>query len=217
MRVRHKRWAIPEMKKSPYVAFSSLAEELRGHWQSFFAKEQPLHLDLGTGRAQFVMALAQQEETRNVLGVERFSNVLVYGARALEELDLPNARLLAADMDFGAAYFSPDEVSSISINFCNPWPKKRHQKRRLTHPRKLRLYEQILVDDGILQVKIDDEDLFRATLEYLATSAFELTHVNEDLAVDEDPHGIVTYYEERWRAQGIPIKFIEARNRKARG
>lgn len=214
MRARHKRWAIPEMKENPYVAFSSTAEKLRGKWQTFFAGEQPLHVDLGTGRAQFVMSLAQRDPSLNVLGVEMLPNVLAYGARDLLELELPNARLLLANMDFADAYFAPDEVSSLSINFCNPWPKTRHQKRRLTHPRKLQLYENFLVDGGLLRIKTDDLGLYQATLTYLETSSFEISHVDEDLALEADPYGIVTDYEERWRAQGVPIKLIEAKNRK---
>jgi len=205
---------MPEMKENPYVAFASSAEKLRGNWQSFFAKEQPLHLDLGTGRGQFVTGLAQREEALNVLGVEMLADVLAYGARDLRELDLPNARLLLANMDFGESYFAPDEVASISINFCNPWPKGRHRKRRLTHPRKLRLYEEFLVDGGVLRLKTDDEDLFRATIGYLEDSSLELVEAVQDLALEDDPYGIVTDYERRWRAEGVPIKFIEARNRR---
>ena len=134
---------------------------------------------------------------------------MAQGARELKELALPNAMLLIADLDYASDYFAANEVSSISINFCNPWPKRRHQKRRLTHPRKLKQYRTFLKDGGLLHFKTDDADLYQASLDYFPSCGFDIVRKTSDLKPEEDPSGIITEYEERWRKEGIKIKAIE--------
>ncbi len=210
MRFRYKEWAIPEMEQSPFVAID--LEPWQGKFPTFFAAPQkPLYLELGCGKGRYLLDLAEKFPEHNYLGIDSEANALIAAKRNLEEKALPNCRLARFDITYIDRYFSEEQVQGLYINFPNPWPKKRHHKRRLTHPRKLVLYRSFLRDGASIWFKTDDEELYEASLRYFPDFGFEIAQHTADLIWQEGD--LMTEYEEKWRAREIPIKYIEARKR----
>ena len=212
MRLRRKPWAIPEMEESPYCCLD--AEEREGSWSSWFDRpDQPLYLELGCGKGRFLYEIADAHPDINFLGIDLETNAMISAKRGIEERKLGNARLLRHDINRIDGLFPGESISGLFINFCNPWPKKKHHKRRLTHPRQLLQYQRFLKEKGKLYFKTDDEELYQASLAYLPPFGFPILKSTDHLAAEDDPFGIISEYEERWRSQGIPIKSILAERR----
>lgn len=231
MRLRKKWWAEDALKESQFVFFDG--RELKGKWSEVFEKKQPLHLELGSGRGKFLTNIADRHKDINYLGVDIEMNAMVYTfAHFLDEnkKHLPsvqllqeatktekaqslkkNLRFLVYNIQSLQDVFSENEVDKIYIHFCNPWPKLSHHKRRLTHPRQLVQYQKFLKEGGELQLKTDDLSLYQDSLEYFKSCGFEILKCSEDLPLEEDPHGIITEYETKWRGLSVPIKFISAK------
>jgi tRNA (guanine-N7-)-methyltransferase len=187
-------------------------ERYRGQWRtSFFQNDHPLHIELGTGRGGFLLALAQREKETNFIGIERFAPVLAKAAKHAEETGASNVAFLHEDVARLPAFFSVGEVDRIYINFVDPWPKKRHAKRRLTHTNYLRLYKQILREGGSIVLKTDNEQLFEFSLNEFAENRFQLRGITFDLHHSEFAAGnVITEYERRFIEQGKQIYRCEA-------
>lgn len=210
MRLRKKAWALPEMAESPLVTINPLDQQ--GTWTDHFADPGlPLALELGTGKGRFLVEVAQKFPEYNYLGVDLEANALITAKRRLEEAQVKNAHILRMDITHIEEVFPPDSVDTLFIHFCNPWPKTRHHKRRLTHPRMLIQYRKFLKDGAKIWFKTDDQDLYEASLSYFPDMGFVIDQTTTDLKPEEDWTGIITEYEERWRSQGIKIKGIQAR------
>lgn len=215
MRMRHKPYAKPELADCPF--FVQDPEAARGSWQAQFAKPQPLVLELGCGKGGFAAQYAVGHPEENYLAVDYLSDVLVLTKRRVEEAYADagrapdNFRLTTLNIQWIEACLSPtDRAERIYINFCNPWPKKSHHKRRLTHPRQLAQYRQFLAPGGEIWFKTDDDELFEATLPYLEASGFSLRYCTRDLHADEPDWNIRTEYEEKFTGLGVPIKALIA-------
>ena len=143
MHIRRKPWARPELEACPY--FYSQPKDHYGHWQETFEKTQALHLELGCGRGSFIANLASENQTINYLAIDLIDAVLGPARRTVEAvfaakdlLPVANLKLMAWDIERIDQILSPeDQVDRIYINFCNPWPRRRQHKKRLTHPRRL--------------------------------------------------------------------------------
>lgn len=218
MRMRKKAWARPELAACPY--FVQDPRGYRGHWQDFFARRQPLHLELGCGKGVFLAQIAPVCPQVNFIGVDLSPDVLGVARRNLQEhyaqagRPADNIALTAFDIERILEMMDQqDTVERIYIHFCNPWPKMRHHKKRLTHTRQLALYQTFLQDGGELHFKTDDSGLYQSTLRYLRESGFEIlwqtTDLYENGVVPQD--NLVTEHELRFTAQGIAIKAIVAR------
>lgn len=215
MRMRHKPYARPELAGCPF--FIPEPEKARGQWQSLFAQPQPLVLELGCGKGGFAAVYASAHPEVNYLAVDYLSDVLVLAKRRVEEvyaaaqLVPENIRLTALNIQWIENNLAPqDRVERIFINFCNPWPKVSHHKRRLTHPRQLVQYRQFLAPQGEVWFKTDDDDLFEASVDYFAENGFELRFLTRDLHAQEPEWNIRTEYEEKFSALGVPIKALIA-------
>ena len=181
MRMRKKDWARPELAACSY--YTDQPETLKGHWQEHFARKQPLHLDLGCGKCTFLAELAFRHPEINYIGIDQSPDVLGVARRNIEstfsagEKTVDNVMLTAYDIEKIAAILdeNQEKVSRIYINFCNPWPKARHHKRRLTHRIQLMKYRKLLCENGELWFKTDNDDLFLSTLRYLEEAGFEIT------------------------------------------
>ncbi len=209
MRLRKKWWAVPEMERSSYVIFDGRTH--RGAWRGLFETDCPINLELGCGRMKYLLEMAARHPDINFIGVDIVPEALVRGVRKLNESGLTNVRVVVTDIrDIRTVFGAADRIDQIHIYFCNPWPKPRHQKRRLTHPRQLLQYRDFLRDGAQICIKTDDHDLYIDSLDYLAASGFEVTFKTEDLALADDPDGIISDYEAKWRGRGVPIKMIRA-------
>lgn len=214
--MRHKAWARPELASCPFCVQDPPA--LRQLWAYAFPKQQPLVLELGCGKGVFLARTACDDPDTNYIGVDIKSEVLAPAKRCIETVyaqagrDVSNVLLLSFDITRIPLIFSEiDTVSRIYINFPNPWPKERHQKRRLTHRRQLMNYRAFLADHGEIFFKTDDQPLFEDTLNYLAECGYGLQAVSRDYHADF-PGSLVylSEYEEMFTARGLPTYYIEA-------
>jgi len=204
MRLRNIPGAREEMLVNPYVVQNP--EQNRGKWHAFFGNKNPLHIEIGMGKGQFIMALAAANPQINYLGIEKYSSVLIRALAKQEELNLPNLRFLRLDAETINDVFAPGEVERIHLNFSDPWPKDRHAHRRLTSDRFLARYEQFLAPDGCIMFKTDNRGLFDYSLETAQACGWKLSEVTYDLHNSPYEEGnFHTEYEDRFSAMGNPI------------
>ena len=170
-----------------------------------------LFVELGTGKGDFITQIAERNPQINFIGLEVEATVVLAAARKVREKNLSNVRLVVFDVQNIAEIFSEHEVDRLYINFCDPWPKKRHAKRRLTHERFLDLYRKILAPDGEIFFKTDNRGLFDFSLEQFAAAGMIVRDVTNDLHANEPPENIRTEYENKFSAAGVPINFCVAR------
>lgn len=207
MRLRKKHFAIPEMRENPYVIFDP--EHLKGKWSEEFKNDNDIYLELGAGKGQFIKELAKRTPKTNYIIIDRESNAFVYATRKIREEELSNVRCIPYDVDNIAEIVGEGEIKGIYINFCNPWPKERHKKRRLTHPRLLKIYKKLLQPGGKIYFKTDDRDLFEDSLKYFEDEGFEIIKSDFNMKLSEYPDNIVTEYEHKFRTLNIPIHYGE--------
>ena len=170
-----------------------------------------LYVELGTGKGDFITQIAERNPQINFIGLEVEATCVLAAARKVREKNLSNVRLIVFDINNIAEIFSEHEVDRLYINFCDPWPKKRHAKRRLTHVRFLELYRKILKHDGEIYFKTDNRGLFDFSLEQFALAGLDVRDVTNDLHAEEPPENIRTEYENKFSAAGVPINFCIAR------
>ena len=218
MRIRRKKWAANELRESSFVI--DAPERCRGRWAQQFARpDQPLHVELGCGKGGFISRLAFLHPEVNYLAVDKIDNMLGLAKRAVEaayaqKADGPdNVRLTAYEVECIGRILAPqDRVGRLYINFCNPWPRPRHRKHRLTHTAQLLCYRSFLAPDAELFFKTDDDGLFDDTLShYLPEAGFVVEEVIRDLHAAQPPENIETEHERMFAKEGIPIKFLRAR------
>lgn len=203
MRLRKKHWAVPEMKENPFVYFQG--EENRGKWKEVFGNDFPIYLEIGAGKGKFSTEMALRHPNCNYIMLELESNAFVYGTRKILEKQLHNVRALPAHAENILDYFEEDEIDGIYINFCNPWPKKRHNKRRLTYPDFLKKYARIMKKGSKLELRTDDRPFFEDSLEYFKECKWAVDKISFHTSVEDFNDDIITEYEEKWRSKNIPI------------
>lgn len=215
MRIRRKKWAQKELEESKF--YIDKPEEFKGNWKSKFIKKQPLHIELGCGKGIFSATLAFSHKENNYIAVDMIEAMLGLSKRNIEasyNFENPeNLLLIRANVErIEEVFDKSDEVERIYINFCNPWPKKKHNKKRLTHPRQLLQYKKILTENGEIYFKTDSDELFEASLEYFKESEFEIVKITYDL--HNEPifeENIVTEHEKMFSEEGIKIKALIAK------
>lgn len=192
-------------------------KEQKGKWNGVFGNENPIHIEIGMGKGQFLLTLAEQNSEINYIGIERYSSVLL---RALEKFDteeyqgLKNIRFICMDAFELPEVFEPGEVEKIYLNFSDPWPKKRHAGRRLTSTRFLAQYDKILTTGGVVEFKTDNCSLFEFSLEQIEEAGWRLLEHTFDLHHDKvmNKGNVMTEYEEKFVKMGNPIhKLIATR------
>ncbi|WP_024613227.1 tRNA (guanosine(46)-N7)-methyltransferase TrmB [Clostridium sp. Ade.TY] len=215
MRMRRKPWARPELEACDFFIVDT--KEFKGKWNKSFKKEQPLYLELGCGKGTFMAVHASENPNINYLAIDIKDEVLVLAKRNIEEAfkekdrEIDNVKLMAQEIALiNDMLGENDEVNRIYINFCNPWPKERHKKRRLTHTRQLDNYKKFLSEDGEIWFKTDDDELFEESLEYFNESGFEIKYITYDLHNSGFKGNVVTEHEEMFTKEGIKTKFLIA-------
>lgn len=204
MRLRNVKGAREEMLVNPYVIQEPAA--YKGGFDKIFGNSNPLRIEVGMGKGQFITALAAANPDVNYIGIEKYSSVLIRAIEKQDEQQLPNLRFIRMDAELLPEVFAKDEIDRIYLNFSDPWPKDRHAKRRLTSGEFLARYDQILVPDGVVEFKTDNEALFDFSLESVKESGWELTLVTRDLHHSPYVEGnIMTEYETKFSGMGNPI------------
>ena len=213
MRLRNIPTARQELAESPCVIDDSRLPALRGSWSSLFGNDRPLRIEIGMGKGQFLLALAQREPGINFIGIERYSSVLVHPVRKLAVPGAPrNIFLLRMDAEHLTEVFAPGEVDRIYLNFSDPWPKDRHAKRRLPGRVFLGRYEQVLSSGGRVEFKTDNRALFDFAIEEASAAGWTIDAFTYDLHRDPvmKEGNIMTEYETRFSGLGNAIcKLIE--------
>ncbi len=212
MRLRRKPWideAILEFSSFVYDKGAALGEEKKGQWAEIFGRQAPLHVELGTGKGTFISQLALRHPDVNFIGIEAQQDVLYYAAQKVAELGLKNVRLLTFDINQIENIFAPGEVSLFYINFCDPWPKARHAKRRLTHTSFLEKYRKLLIPGGKILFKTDNRPLFDFSLEQFELAELGVERLTFDLHKDQDETNIMTEYERKFSGYGEKINRCE--------
>ncbi|WP_173915807.1 tRNA (guanosine(46)-N7)-methyltransferase TrmB [Halobacillus sp. Marseille-Q1614] len=204
MRLRNKPWADDFMKENNHIVVGN-AFDYKGKWQETFDQEQPLHLEIGSGKGQFIAGIGKQHPEYNFIGVERVKSVIVGALKKVLASEAENVRLVNEDADDLREMFGENEVDHIYLNFSDPWPKTRHEKRRLTYRTFLEQYEAILKDKGELTFKTDNRGLFEYSLASFSQYGMIIEEVSLDLHQLEDDLNVMTEYEEKFSAKGQPI------------
>lgn len=223
MRIRFKKWARPELEASKF--YIDNPEELKGKWKEKFENNNPIHLELGCGKGQFISKLAVENQNINYIAIDLVDAMLGLAKRNVEKeynernIEPKNILLTRFDIErIGLILDKKDEIERIYINFCNPWPKGKHRKKRLTHSRQLEKYKEFLQENGEIFFKTDDEDLFNSSLIYFEESGFEIIKKTYDLHTERIfEKNIETEHEKMFSEQGIKIKALIAKRKSVTG
>ncbi|MBC5631150.1 tRNA (guanosine(46)-N7)-methyltransferase TrmB [Clostridium sp. NSJ-6] len=215
MRMRRKPWARPELESCHF--FIQKPSEYRGRWKEFFKNDNPIYLELGCGKGTFMAVHGAENPNINYIAIDIKDEVLVLAKRNIEKAyeekkhELNNVALMSQEIALIDDMLSKeDTVDRIYINFCNPWPKDRHKKRRLTHTRQLEKYKTFLRKEGEIWFKTDDDELFEESLGYFKDCNLEIKYVTYDLHNSGFEGNVVTEHEEMFTKQGIKTKFLIA-------
>lgn len=216
MRLRKKPWARPELEACNFFIVNP--SEYKGKWRDSFNNDNPIYLELGCGKGTFVAVHGSENPNINYVAIDIKDEVLVLAKRNIEkaynekEIQVNNLKLMAQEIFLINDVFSKEDiVDRIYINFCNPWPKERHKKRRLTYPTQLEKYKEFLSKDGKIYFKTDDDELFYESLEYFKEAGFEIEYITYDLHNSDFVGNVRTEHENMFSEQGINIKFLIAK------
>ena len=221
MRIRKKKWAEPELAVCDF--FVKNPEEHTGQWKKAFKKEQPLYLEIGCGKGGFAGRLALENPDKNISALDIKMDLLGVGRRTIVKLfeengktqdDITNLLLVNYNVEqLDKIITAADEIERIYINFCNPWPRPKHKKRRLTYYKKLEMYKKFLKKDAEIRFKTDDDELFNESLEYFKQSGYEIIYLTRDLHNSDVKDNIETEHEKMFSAEGIKIKYLIAKQK----
>ena len=219
MRIRFKPWARPELEASKF--YIDNPEDYKGKWKTLYKNIAPLHIELGCGKGSFISKLAVKNDNINYLAIDLVDAMLGLAKRNIEkeyeenQKEIENVYLTRYDIERILNILDKtDEVQRIYINFCNPWPRGKHHKKRLTHSRQLEKYKQILSENGEIYFKTDDDNLFEDSLVYFEECGFKIEKKTYDLENEENFwDNIQTEHEKMFMEQGIKIKALIATNK----
>jgi len=214
LRLRRKPWvdqAIHDFDDFVVSRDVEMGEERQGTWRENFGRgpEARLEVELGTGKGDFISQLAELHPDICYIGIEAQQDVLYSAARKVREKGLTNVRLLVFDIRKIEDIFAPGEIDRFYINFCDPWPKLRHHKRRLTYRDFLAKYSRLLRHPGELHFKTDNRALFDFSLGEFAAMNLEVRDISYDLHAENRPDNIVTEYERKFSGFGEKINRCE--------
>lgn len=210
MRVKHKKWAVPLMEAHPEMMTMDPAS-FKGRWQERFAKPQPLQVEVGMGKGQFIIGMAKAHPEINFIGLEIESTVAAIALKNALPEQLPNLTLVRGDGAGLDTYFEDGSIDRLYLNFSDPWPKTRHEKRRLTYKTFLANYQQVVKPGGGLEFKTDNQGLFEYSLTSL--NIFGMIFDGVWLNLHESPENegnVETEYEQRFASLGQPIYKLKA-------
>jgi tRNA (guanine-N7-)-methyltransferase len=208
MRIRRKPDAIPRLLAHPLV--KNEPRDAKGNWRSYFPNsDNPLYVELGTGKGKFLAEASSKYPDVNWIGIEKIQEPLLQAVEKGEATGNSNLLYIWMDIQNLRDIFAPHEVDRIYLHFSDPWPKKRHAKRRLTHRNFLSIYQEILAPDGDLILKTDSISLFEFSLEEFRENGWVIQDLTRDLhASPWNAENIRTEYEEKFSSKGMPIYFV---------
>ena len=205
MRLRNVPKAKEILDNSNYIIHNYL--EMTGNFHSVFSNDNPIYLEIGTGKGNFIIENAKRYPNINFIGIEKYDSVLVRAVEKLGCLELDNLMFIRTDAKNIDNIFNK-EISKLYLNFSDPWPKDRHEKRRLTSDTFLKRYDNIFVNDKIIEFKTDNRKLFEYSVKSFTDYNYRINSLSLDLHQDTSDN-IMTEYEEKFSKKGQVIYYIK--------
>ncbi|MBS7576523.1 MULTISPECIES: tRNA (guanosine(46)-N7)-methyltransferase TrmB [unclassified Enterococcus] len=209
MRVRNRKGAPEYMASHPEIVVTE-PEIYKGKWHERFGNPNPIHIEVGSGKGRFITEMAKRHPEINYISIEIQLSVLSHVLDKALADEIPNLQLLQVDGSSLTNYFADDEIDLIYLNFSDPWPKKRHEKRRLTSSAFLEVFQKISKNQGALYFKTDNQVLFEYSLASFSQFGMKLKQVWLDLHSSDFEDNIMTEYEEKFSTKGQRIYRVEA-------
>lgn len=183
--------------------------QAKGKWSEVFGNDNPIHVEFGTGKGNFITTLAKRNPDINYIGVEYKAAVLIKAMQKVENVEQANLRFLLFDVYTSEEVFSEGELDRLYINFCDPWHKNKHSRRRLTHRRFLEKYKLFIKKGGWIHFKTDNRALFQFSLNEFADLGLKMKMISLDLHDDNMEDNVMTEYESKFVGKGHPIFRVE--------
>ena len=206
MRLRNNKNAKGILEESKYVIKNP--EVNKGKWNKVFKNDNPIQIEIGCGKGNFIIENAKTYSNINFIGIEMYDTVLMYAVNKIEE-DIPNLRFIRMDARLIEDVFDK-EIDLIYLNFSDPWPKNRNAKRRLTHERFLSRYDTIFKKEKRIFLKTDNVGLFEFSIESLSCYGYKLRNISLDLVNSDFEGNIMTEYEKKFTEKNVKINRLEA-------
>lgn len=207
MRLKHVKGANEIIEKGKYYVED--ATNYMGKWKEVFQNDNPIYIEIGMGKGDFIIENALRYPNINFIGIEKFDSVLVRAIQKSNELEIDNLKLVRLDANDIDTIFSK-EISLIYLNFSDPWPKERHVKRRLTSPIFLEKYDKIFKSNAEIIMKTDNNPLFEYSKESLENFGYQIKSITRDLYQEDVSQNIKTEYEKKFVKLGVKINRLEA-------
>ncbi len=206
MRIRNIKNADEIIKNNKYIIENP--EKYQGHFQELFGNNNEIHLEIGMGKGDFLISKAINNPSINFIGLEKYTSIVARAVKKLENLDLPNLRIINGDaLDLNNMFAK--EISTIYLNFSDPWPKARHSKRRLTSDTFLKIYDDIFKNECTIFQKTDNTGLFESSIISLTNYGYKISDISLDLW-STDKFCEETEYERKFKNKGIKINYLKA-------
>lgn len=207
LRLKNVKNASSIIKNSNYMVLNP--KMYKSNWSKVFNNDNPIEIEIGMGKGDFIIGMAKQNPNINFIGIEMYDSVIVRAAQKLENEEIDNLRLIRMDANNINDVFEK-EIDKIYLNFSDPWPKQRHAKRRLTSHSFLEKYDYIFKGDKKIFQKTDNIDLFSYSIESLSTYGYTLKSVTMDLYNNMIDGNVQTEYEKKFNDNGVKICRLEA-------
>ena len=202
MRLKNVKNAKDIINNSKYIVLNPY--DYKGKWNSLFKNNNPINIEIGMGKGNFIIKMAKKYKDINFIGIEMFDSVIVRSDQKLENEDIPNLKLIRLDANYIEDIFDK-EINTIYLNFSDPWPKKRHEKRRLTSDVFLKKYDNIFKGKKEIIQKTDNINLFSYSLSSLSLYGYKFDYVTLDLLSENDLDNVLTEYESKFNSKGVRI------------
>ena len=205
MRLRNVKGAALIIEKSSYVVKNP--EQYKGNFAKLFNNSNPIHLEIGSGKGDFIINMAKKYPDINFIGLEMFDSIMVRITEKLVSEDIPNLKLIKMDATYINDVFDYD-IDTLYLNFSDPWPKKRHEHRRLTSLRFLKRYDSVFKTKKIIIQKTDNRKLFEYSLKSFTDYNYKIEELSLNLHLD-DYDNVETEYERKFSSLGYPIYMVK--------
>lgn len=206
MRLRNVKGAKEIIESSNYVVLDY--KKYRGNYNKLFKNNNPIYVEIGMGKGKFIIDNAIKYPNINFIGIEKYDSVVVKAIQKLEDKDIPNLKIIRMDALEITDVFDK-EVSRIYLNFSDPWPKDRHEHRRLSSDIFLKKYDLIFKDNKNIVMKTDNRNLFEYSVKSFINYGYKINDISLDLHQANYPDNIMTEYEEKFVSKGSPIYMID--------